>query len=81
MIEYAVLPPETPAVVDEFFQATWKAAFRIFIEEYCKLSGITEEEILAWYVPAAARSIASGAIPDEQIARLAAMIRERLCLD
>ncbi|OPA73051.1 hypothetical protein BVG16_30755 [Paenibacillus selenitireducens] len=77
-IDYAVLPPETPAAVDEFFQASRKEAYHIFIDEYCKLSGVTEEEIKSWYVPAAARSIASGAIPDEQIARLAAMIRDRI---
>lgn len=80
MIEYAVLPPETPAAVIEFFQASRKVAYRIFIDEYCKLSEVTEEEIKSWYVPVAAHSIASGAIPDEQIARLAAMIRDRICL-
>jgi hypothetical protein len=80
MIEYAVLPPETTATVDEFFQASRQVAYHIFIDEYCKLSGVTEEEVRSWYVPAAARSIASGAIPDEQIAKLAAMIRHKLCL-
>jgi hypothetical protein len=78
MIDYAVLPPETPAAVDEFFQASRQVAYRIFIDEYCKLSGVTEEEIRSWYVPVAARSIASGAIPGEQISRLAAMIRHKL---
>lgn len=80
MIDYAVLPPETPAAVDEFFQASRQVAYHIFIDEYCKLSGVTEEEIRSWYVPAAARSIASGAIPDKQIASLAAIIRHKLCL-
>jgi hypothetical protein len=78
MIEYAVLPPETPTAVDEFFQATRQLAYRIFIDEYCKLSGVTEDDIRSWYVPAAARSIASGAIPDEQITSLASMIRSKL---
>lgn len=80
MIEYAVLPPETPADVDEFFQESRQVAYHIFIDEYCKLSGVTEEEIRSWYVPAAARSIASGAIAEEQIAKLAAMIRNKISL-
>jgi aminoglycoside phosphotransferase (APT) family kinase protein len=80
MIEYAVLPPETPADVDEFFQASRQEACHIFIVEYCKLSGVTEEEIRSWYVPAAARSIASGAIQDEQVAKLSTMIRHKLFL-
>jgi hypothetical protein len=80
MLDYAVLPPETPAAVDEFFQVWRQVAYHIFTDEYCKLSGVTEEEIRSWYVPAAARSIASGAIPKEQIARLAAMIRQKICL-
>jgi aminoglycoside phosphotransferase (APT) family kinase protein len=81
MIDYAVLPPETPIAVDEFFQASRQMAYNIFIDEYCKLSGVTEEEIRSWYIPVAARSIASGAIPAEQIAKLVAMIRHKLCLD
>ncbi|WP_053376463.1 aminoglycoside phosphotransferase family protein [Paenibacillus sp. FJAT-27812] len=76
MIEYAVLPPETPAAVNAFFE-TWRhAAYEIFVDEYGKLSGVTEEEIRAWYVPAAARSIASGALSGEQVAKLVAMIRD-----
>lgn len=78
MLEYAVLPPETPAAVDEFFQTWRQTAYNIFIDEYCRLSGVTEEEIRLWYVPAAARSIASGALIDEQITKLTAMIRHRL---
>lgn len=78
MLEYAVLPPETPAAAKVFFEEARKSAYRLFVDEYCRLSGMTEAEIRAWYVPLAARSIASGAIPEEQTARLAAMIRERL---
>jgi hypothetical protein len=78
MFEYAVLSPETPAAVIAFFEASRKGAYNIFIDEYCKLSGITEEEIRAWYVPAAARSIASGALSGEQIANLVSMIRDHL---
>ncbi|QJD84954.1 phosphotransferase family protein [Cohnella herbarum] len=78
MLEYAVLPPETPAAVDEFFQTWRQTAYNVFIDEYCRLSGVTEEEIRLWYVPAAARSIASGALLDEQITKLTAMIRHRL---
>lgn len=80
MIEYAVLPPETPAAVIDFFEASRKVAFSIFVDEYCKLSGVTEEEIRTWYVPAAARSIASGALSDEQIAKLVSMIRDYLSI-
>lgn len=80
MIEYAVLPPETPAAVDQFFQASRKVAYDIIIDEYCRLSGVTEDEIRSWYVPAATRSIASGALPEEQVAKLATMIRQKLCL-
>ncbi|UKS28441.1 aminoglycoside phosphotransferase family protein [Paenibacillus sp. HWE-109] len=79
MIEYAVLPPETPASVDKFFQEWRQVAYRVFMDEYCRLSGVTEEEIKSWYVPCAARSIASGALSDEQIAKLASMIRYKLC--
>ncbi|MFC5528227.1 phosphotransferase [Cohnella yongneupensis] len=78
MIEYAVLPPETPPAVNAFFESFRKVAYNTFVEEYCKLSGVTEAEIRAWYVPAAARSIASGALADEQVANLAAMIRNQL---
>ncbi|WP_282942608.1 phosphotransferase [Paenibacillus sp. RC67] len=78
MIEYAVLPPETPAAVEEFFQKSRQAAYHIFIDEYCKLSGATEEEIRSWYIPVAARSITSGALPNEQITKLASMIRTML---
>ncbi|GIP38980.1 hypothetical protein J31TS4_22600 [Paenibacillus sp. J31TS4] len=78
MIEYAILPPDTPAEVVQFFQASRQAAYRVFLGEYCQLSGMTEEEIRAWYVPMAARSSASGALPQEQVANLAAMIRSRL---
>ncbi|REE89104.1 aminoglycoside phosphotransferase (APT) family kinase protein [Paenibacillus taihuensis] len=77
-IEYAVLPPETPADVDEFFQTIRQAAYRIFIDEYCKLSGVTEAEIRAWYPPMAARSMASGALQAEQVEMMAAMIREKI---
>jgi aminoglycoside phosphotransferase (APT) family kinase protein len=80
IIEYDVLPPETPAAVIGFFEASRKVAFSIFVDEYCKLSGVTEEEIRTWYVPAAARSIASGALSGEQIAKLASMIRDQLCI-
>ncbi|MFC4098930.1 phosphotransferase family protein [Paenibacillus xanthanilyticus] len=78
MLEYAVLPPETPAAAKRFFEETREAAYRLFIGEYCRLSGMSEAEIREWYVPLAARAIASGAIPEEQAARLASMIRERL---
>ncbi|MFB9329473.1 phosphotransferase family protein [Paenibacillus aurantiacus] len=78
MLEFAVLPPETPADAKQHFEKSREAACRLFIEEYCRLSGMTESEIRDWYIPLAARSIASGAIPEEQTARLAAMIRERL---
>ncbi|GIP44605.1 aminoglycoside phosphotransferase [Paenibacillus sp. J45TS6] len=78
IIEYAVLPLETPAAVDMFFRTSRQEAYHIFMDEYCKLSGVTEEEIRSWYVPAAARSIASGALPNEQVARLATMIRNML---
>jgi aminoglycoside phosphotransferase (APT) family kinase protein len=77
-LEYAVLPPDTPVSVVEFFEASRRIAYRIFLDEYCKLSGVSEEEIRAWYVPAAARSIASGALPNEQIDKLVEMIRFRL---
>lgn len=79
MIEYAVLSPQTPSDVIEFFEAWRKVAYNIFVDEYCKLSGVTEEEIRAWYIPAAARSIASGALSGEQIAKLVSMIRDHLC--
>jgi len=58
MIDYAVLPRETLAAVNEFFQASWQVVYHTFIDEYCKLSRVTEEEIWSWYVPTAARSIA-----------------------
>lgn len=77
-IEYAVLPPETPADVDQFFQSVRQAAYRIFVDEYCKLSGVTEAEIRAWYPAVAARSIASGALQLEQVEKLAEMIREKV---
>ncbi|SEO05620.1 phosphotransferase family protein [Paenibacillus sp. OV219] len=77
-IEYAVLPPETPAEVDQFFQSVRQTAYRIFMDEYCSVSGVTEAEIRAWYPPVAARSMASGALPAEQVEKLAAMIRERI---
>lgn len=78
MIEYAVLPPETPTAVERFFQSSREAANQLFINEYYKLSGISEEEIRAWYIPAAARSIASGVLPKEQVDQLVQMIRNRL---
>lgn len=80
MFEYAVLPPDTPSAVIEFFEVSRKIAYNIFIDEYCNLSGVTEEDIRAWYVPAAARSIASEALPGEQVANLVAMIRDRLSI-
>ncbi|TYP74668.1 Ser/Thr protein kinase RdoA (MazF antagonist) [Paenibacillus methanolicus] len=78
MLEYAVLPPEMPEEAKRFFEESREAAYRLFIDEYCRSSGMTEAEIRDWYVPLAARAIASGAIPEEQTARLAALIRERL---
>ncbi|AZN41193.1 phosphotransferase [Paenibacillus albus] len=77
-IEYASLPPETPAEVDRYFQSVRQTAYRIFVDEYCKLSGITEAEIRAWYPPVAARSMASGALSAEHVKKLAEMIRERI---
>jgi hypothetical protein len=65
---------------NEFLQGSRQVAYHIFNDEYCKLSGVTEEEKRSWYVPAAARSIASGAIPDEQIAKLAAMCIYKIIL-
>ncbi|MCY9659293.1 phosphotransferase [Paenibacillus chondroitinus] len=78
MIEFAVLPPETPAAVKDFFETSRQVALNIFIDEYCKLSGVSEDEIRAWYIPAAARSISSGALAEEQVAKLVSMIRNVL---
>ncbi|MDU0201080.1 phosphotransferase family protein [Paenibacillus sp. MAH-36] len=78
MIEFAVLPPETPTAVKDFFETSRQVALNIFIDEYCKLSGHTEQEIRAWYIPAAARSISSGALAEEQVAKLVSMIRNAL---
>ncbi|WP_079911670.1 hypothetical protein [Paenibacillus sp. 32352] len=74
----SVLPPETSAAVDEFFRASQQAACHAFLQEYCSLSGVSEEDIKAWYIPAAARSIVSGALAQEQAANLASMIRNHL---
>ncbi|OME81322.1 hypothetical protein BK120_16805 [Paenibacillus sp. FSL A5-0031] len=79
-ILYAVLPPETPPDVNAFFEFSRQTAYRIFVDEYCKLSGVTEDEILPWYVPVAARQLASGALSDVQAKKLVALIRDKLSI-
>lgn len=77
-ILYAVLPPETPPDVLAFFEDMRETACRIFVDEYVKLSGLTAAEITPWYVPSAARQLASGALLDDQALNLAKMIRAEL---
>lgn len=79
-IQYAVLPPEIPDDVVAFFEASRQTSLRVFIDEYSSLSGMTEDEIQPWYVPMAARQLASGALSDEQAVKLVGLIQERLCL-
>ncbi|WP_337100410.1 phosphotransferase family protein [Paenibacillus sp. YIM B09110] len=79
-ILYAVLPPETPPDVNAFFETSRETACRIFVDEYCNLSGISAAEIRPWHVPVAARQLSSGALSDEQERKLVALIRTELGL-
>jgi aminoglycoside phosphotransferase (APT) family kinase protein len=79
-IRYAVLPPEMPPEVHAYFDASRQAIHRAFIDEYCRLSGVTEDEIEPWYTIAAARQLSSGSVGEEQAAVMVAMIRGQLRL-
>ncbi|WP_317965109.1 aminoglycoside phosphotransferase family protein [Paenibacillus sp. CCS19] len=79
-ILYAVLPPEMPSEVHAFFNASRQTIYRTFIDEYTRLTGVTEATIEPWHAVAAARQLTSGAVGEEQAAAMAAMIREKLRL-
>ncbi|ACT00447.1 phosphotransferase family protein [Paenibacillus sp. JDR-2] len=73
-----VWPPETPASLKDYFQAHRSRINDIFLDEYKRLSGVTDEEIDAWILPVAARKLSADALQEEEKKHLTAIIREKL---
>lgn len=78
MIKYAILPPDLPSKVTEFFNAVRENIIDVFMEEYSKLSGITYNEVDPWLLPVAARKLSADAISDDEKNLLTQEIRKRL---
>ncbi|WP_416150142.1 aminoglycoside phosphotransferase family protein [Salipaludibacillus sp. HK11] len=78
MIRYAILPEQLPSFAVKAFDSIREKIVSIFCEEYCKLSGITYEEIDEWIVPVAARKLCADAISEEEKRILLNEIRSKL---
>lgn len=78
MLQYAHLPPDIPPLVREYLETSRYKAHEIFIDEYTKLSGITQQEIEAWTIPVMARKLASSVVGDTEQDFLLSYIRTNL---
>ncbi|MDP5274243.1 aminoglycoside phosphotransferase family protein [Chengkuizengella axinellae] len=79
MIKYAILPPEIPSQVSEYFYSIREELIQIFMEEYTNLTGITYDEIIPWLTPMAARKLyTADALLEEEKKLLVEVIRKDL---
>lgn len=78
MIRYAVLPPEIPGWYAAVFDEARETIIRCFMEEYTRLSGITEADVQPWIAPAAARKLTADAISEAEKELLVRYIRHEL---
>lgn len=78
MVRYAVLPSYLPSEFNVRLNEVRELILSTFIEEYMRLSGITLEEIEAWFVPIAARRLSIDATSEEERRMLVEVIRQRL---
>lgn len=78
MVRYAILPEHLPDHGIQAFDAKRETIVSVFCEEYCRLSGITYEEIEEWIVPVAARKLGADAISEEEKNKLLEVIRSRI---
>ncbi|MDP5274244.1 phosphotransferase [Chengkuizengella axinellae] len=78
MIRYAILPPDLPKQVLDYFDSIRETMIQTFMEEYTGLTGITYDEVVPWITPMAARKLSADAISEDEKQLLIQEIRRNL---
>lgn len=78
LCRYGVLPSDTPPDVASRINASRPLFEKAFVEAYKTISGMRDEEIEAWIVPAAVCKSTGDGMSDEQYADLLSYIRHKM---
>lgn len=78
LMKYAILPPETPNSIVNFFNVARGFILEIFLDEYMKLSDMEYEEIDQWMLPVMAGKLSADGICDEEKKVLVEVVRKNL---
>jgi len=78
LMKYAVLPPETPNSIVDFFNVAREFILEIFLDEYMKLSDMEYKEIDQWMLPVMAGKLSADGIYDKEKKVLVEVVRKKL---
>jgi serine/threonine protein kinase len=78
MLKYAVLPSGTRKAAIEAFDSNRENMINVFMDEYTRLTGTTNDDIIPWIIPIAAKKLSTDGITEVEKQLLVNEIRCRL---